>query len=353
MPLGAFRQSLHLSNLNLDFSAIYGSYQGYFACNTATTLAAYNTAGTVLHSVTHGVGTSSQQIRSKRIPGTTSQIVIITGDSAGKIYRYTPGTGFVQLVNLAVTTRGCDIAFDTVNSRIYMVMTRSGTPFIQIYDAPMNATITSVGTLASPATLPTGTPAQVRFSNNSNALAVNHNISPFLTVYTRSGTTFTSITVPNTGTAAPITTSRHHHLSWNANTTALIDRASATTIRLWSFNGTALTNQGTTSFDGASLSFNPNPQFANLILANNANNEVRAFYNLGTSITTTAAATGIITRQPYWSPDGTRVALSTSISAVDLYSVSSPYNTTSVFSDFFTFNQTISIGNVGFDWMYY
>ena len=52
--------------------------------------------------------------------------------------------------------------------------------------------------LADPATLPTGVGLGCAFSPNGEFLAVAHDITPFITIYQRSGTTFNKLTNPAT-----------------------------------------------------------------------------------------------------------------------------------------------------------
>jgi hypothetical protein len=52
--------------------------------------------------------------------------------------------------------------------------------------------------LANPTTLPTGTGRSVSFSSDASYLAVGHSTSPFITVYSRSGSTLTKLANPST-----------------------------------------------------------------------------------------------------------------------------------------------------------
>jgi hypothetical protein len=263
MPIGAFRQSLNLANPVITDTI--GTYQGYFRLSSATVLNAYNTSGVSQSSVTHACGTLNY-VRAKRIPGTTSHIVGVSGGTAIKFYRYTPGSGFTQLSTLTAVGRTCDIAFDTVNNKIYMAATRSTSPFIQIYQADLSASITSATLLSNPATLPGGTPQHIRFSNNGNFLAISNNSTPFMRMYSRSGSTFTSITPPGI-TSAPSVENGTVGISWNADDTTIAYNNGTGAYRLSNLSGSTFSTPiQYTQPNILSLAFNPNPLYKNVLL---------------------------------------------------------------------------------------
>jgi hypothetical protein len=75
-----------------------------------------------------------------------------------------------------------------------MAVAHPTSPFITIYKRSGD-TFTK---LADPATLPTGTGVSVAFSSDDTYMAVAHVNSPFITIYKRSGDTFTKLADPAT-----------------------------------------------------------------------------------------------------------------------------------------------------------
>lgn len=350
----------------------YGTYQGYFRSQNSTVLNAYNTAGTVVSSITHNCGTLAS-IRAKRIPGTQSHIVGVCGSTLTKFYRYTPGAGFIQLVTTTVPGRHCDITFDIPNNLIYMAATRPSSPFIQLYKASMSDTITSVSTLSTPATVP-GTGAVVQsvvFSPDSLALAMNFSVSPYMITYTRSGDTFTAVgTVPNGITTSPDTGTGTESLSWNANGTALAytkSTASSGGAAIIKWNGSNYTGTGldlpdetSTNISSLALSFNPNPRFSNILLAaysNAGGDDGSAKYydynNHSLSSTTSNSATQYQMEYARWSPDGLRVFLQDSATLGYTYTLNTSYNGATPIASLLTGAVSQTLGARGFDWMYY
>jgi hypothetical protein len=360
MPLGAFRQSLYLANPAGAPADNYGTYQGYFRPSSSTILNAYNTASVSQASVTHSCGTLNY-IRAKRIPGTTSHIVGVSGSAASKFYRYTPGTGFVQLGSaVSVASRSCDIAFDIDLNVIYMVSTRSTTPFITLRTTELSATTSSSNILSNPSVLPTGTPQTVRYSPDGKLLAVNHAITPFLRVYTRSGDTYTTITNP-TGPIAPQTGDGMQHLDWSADSTDLVHRVSTTAsnqIRVSNWTGSAWSPQTLQSrnFSPTALAFNPNPLYSNILLAGAETSLF--FYDLSTnSFTGTSSQNTNVEYQSYqykWSPDGLKLAIQNSTTQVRVFNLNTSYTTSSTVSELLGgVGQIIPNAAYGFDWMYH
>jgi hypothetical protein len=352
MPLGLFNHSLNLSNPVITDTI--GTYQGYFRSKATTELAAYNTSNTEQATVTHGCGTVNY-VRAKRIPGTTSHIVGVSGGTAIKFYRYTPGTGFVQLSSLTAVGRTCDIAFDTTNNKIYMAATRSTTPFIAIYEADLSNTITSSTLLSNPATLPAGTPQHIRFSNNGNFLAVNHATTPFMRMYERSGATFTSITPPAT-TSAPHTLTGTVSISWNADDTSIAYVNGSTSYRISNRTGSTFSTPVSTSQIGIqSLAFNPNLLYKDVLLIcedDNSRGGVR-YWN-GTTVTSTTDSSTYGADGFQWSPDGLRTlfaSASTTGYRTDAFNTS--YTTSTAIGALLGTRNTFTIAARGFDWMYH
>lgn len=358
MPLGAFRQSLNLANPVATID--YGTYQGFFRSSGSSTVAAYNTANTNLGSVTHGCGTVAA-IRARRIPGTTSHIVGIFGATASKFYRYTSGS-FTQLASMTAVGRHGDIAFDLTTNKIYMVATRSTTPFIQIYEADLSSSVTTSTLLSNPATLPAGAPQSVKFSPNGLALAVNHAVTPFMRVYTRSGTTFTSVTVP-TISSGPDTGTGTVGLGWNADGTALAYAVGSAgneqiSITKWTdsaFTGSAVSTTGANAFYTAA--FNPNPTYANILLISTSNTDAgtASYYNFASHslVTTSTGNLNFVTEYAHWSPDGLKVFLQENGTIGRIYDLNTGYTTSSAIASLLTGLVTRSLVTRGFDWMYH
>lgn len=93
--------------------------------------------------------------------------------------------------------------------------------------------------LSNPATLPANNGINTEYSPNGNYLAVVHATSPFLTVYSISGTTYTKLADPATlpgGTATAV--------CWSADSTKLaVNMAGATSpnVRFYSVSGSSIT----------------------------------------------------------------------------------------------------------------
>jgi hypothetical protein len=73
-----------------------------------------------------------------------------------------------------------------------MAVVHSGSPYLTIYKRSGD-TFTK---LANPAALPAGTGNGVAFSADGTYMAVAHLITPFVTIYKRSGDTFTKLANP-------------------------------------------------------------------------------------------------------------------------------------------------------------
>lgn len=356
MPLGIFRQSLNLANPVVTDTV--GTWQGYFRSSSSTAVNAYNTANTSQGSVTHGCGTVAF-IRARKIPFTTSHIVGIFGSTASKFYRYTAGT-FTQLASMTAVGRHGDITFDTTTNKIYMVMTRTTSPYIQIYEADMSASVTTSTLLSNPATLPAGDTQSVRFTPDGSALAVLHAGSPYLTVYNRSGTTFTAVGSVPSITAAPDLGSGTVGLSWYANGLALAyENAGRINLNRWTgtaFIGTPILAMAS-SYTAA---FNPNINYANILLVSTTTSpddgavNYYTFGNPGT-ISTTTANTGIAYQTEFaqWSPDGLKVYTGDSASAGYIHDLNTSYTTGTAIASLLTNSTSRSSSSRGFDWMYH
>ena len=75
----------------------------------------------------------------------------------------------------------------------FMAVAHNNSPFITIY----SMSGTTFTKLSNPAPLPINTGYGVAFSPNGQFMAVAHTTSPFITIYSISGTTFTKLTNPS------------------------------------------------------------------------------------------------------------------------------------------------------------
>ena len=87
---------------------------------------------------------------------------------------------------------GLDCSFS--HNDVYLAVSHGSSPYITIYKRSGD-TFTK---LADPATLPTGTGESCAFSYDDVYLAVGHSTTPFITIYKRSGDTFTKLANPST-----------------------------------------------------------------------------------------------------------------------------------------------------------
>jgi hypothetical protein len=356
MPLGAFRQSLYLASPVGAPAFDPGTFQGYFRASSTTNLAAYNTSNLIQVLIPHGCGTLNY-VRAKRIPGTTSHIVGVSGSSAIKFYRYTPGTGFVQLSTLTAVSRTCDIAFDLVNNKIYMAATRSTTPFIAIYEADLSASVTTATQLSNPSVLPIGIPQHIRFSNNGDFLAINSSNAPFMRMYQRSGSTFTSITPPSI-TTRPGTRVGSVGISWNADDTSIAYVNGTGAYRISNRTGSTFSTPTQVSRSRVgSLSFNPNLLYKNVLLVSendDGEGSGSVTYWSGVSATTTSFSSTYFAEMFQWSPDGLRTLFNTSNNrgyTTDAFNTG--YTTSTAIGSLLGARNTFTIVARGFDWMYH
>ena len=85
------------------------------------------------------------------------------------------------------TGNGWGVAFSSDDT--YLAVAHSTSPYLTVYKRSGD----SFTKRSNPADLPTGMGYGVAFSSDDPYLAVAHGTSPFLTVYKRSGDTFTKI----------------------------------------------------------------------------------------------------------------------------------------------------------------
>lgn len=116
----------------------------------------------------------------------------------------------------------------------------------------------TIGLLGTPGTLPAGAANVCKFSPDGRFLAVGHATTPFLTIYERSGTTFTKLANPSTLPAGTV-----NDLDWSPDGNLLVV-ANSTTPFMRSYqrrglNFSALGTPGTIPLaTGISASFSPN-----------------------------------------------------------------------------------------------
>jgi WD40 repeat protein len=79
-----------------------------------------------------------------------------------------------------------------------LAVSHDTTPFVSIWTLTGSGASTVATELAAPGTIPTGAGNGVQFSHDGSFLAVAHTTTPFVTIYSISGTTFTKLTNPGT-----------------------------------------------------------------------------------------------------------------------------------------------------------
>lgn len=106
------------------------------------------------------------------------------------------GTTFTKLSDPASLPPGScsDVAFSPNGQ--FLAVSSGTSPFVTIYSISGTGAGATFTKLADPATLPAGTALGVAFSPNSDFLAVAHGTTPFVTIYSISGTTFTKLANP-------------------------------------------------------------------------------------------------------------------------------------------------------------
>lgn len=76
----------------------------------------------------------------------------------------------------------------------FLCVSHATSPFLTIYQRSG----LSFTKLANPGTLPTGNATKAKWSSNGELLVISHEVSPFITIYLRAGSVFTKITNPVT-----------------------------------------------------------------------------------------------------------------------------------------------------------
>jgi len=178
--------------------------------------------------------------------GTTAVAMNAGGDivwnSAGTIFYLTLGSSVyiyqrvgnaVTLISspaVAGTARGVSISLDGK----YLAVAHATTPRISIF----TISGTTLTQLPNPGTLPTGDATSCHFSPIDNLLAVNHDTSPFITVYRYNTTTnvFTKLANPST-----LPTANKGGIKFNPVTGALLAAQSSTVANLYTVTGNTIT----------------------------------------------------------------------------------------------------------------
>ena len=135
------------------------------------------------------------------IAGTTVQTFAQSGsvlkrwdDSSSWILAFNGDNTFTKLSNPGTLPTGIGRSVDFGADGAYLAVGHEVTPFITIYSRSSD-TFTK---LSNPATLPTGLAADVKFSVDGTFLAVAHTTTPYITIYSRSGDVFTKLADPAT-----------------------------------------------------------------------------------------------------------------------------------------------------------
>lgn len=139
------------------------------------------------------------------------QLMAVASSVAPYVFVYSwNGTTFVKLAN--PTTPLANAAYDvSIANNQYLAVTSTAAPYLYVYDLAGNV----FTPLATPPSVPVGVANGVSFQGNQ--LAVTSEVSPYLTTWTQSGTTFTKNTLATT--AQP--TSAAQECAWNAAGTRL------------------------------------------------------------------------------------------------------------------------------------
>ena len=178
--------------------------------------------------------------------------------------------------------------------------------------------------LDNPSTLPPADGLGVSFSPDGNFLAVGHGISPFVTIYSISGTTFTKITNPGT---LPADDGRDVAFSPNSDFLAVAHFTSPY-ITIYSISGTTftkLTNPGTLpTGNSRGVAFSPDGNF--LAVAHTTSPYVTIYSISGTTFTKITNPTILPTGGGFgvsFSTDGNFMSVAHDLSPyVTIYSIS-------------------------------
>ena len=221
--------------------------------------------------------------------------------SNGLIYPIWDFTSPVKLTNPATLPTGIGFGTSWSPDGQFLTVVHSTTPFITIYQRS-GTTFTK---LANPATLPTGTGFGAAWSPDGQFLTVGHSTTPFITIYQRNGTTFTKLSDPAT---LPPNTGRG--MAWSPNGQFLTVTHNVTPfITIYERSGTTftkLTDPATLpTGTGYGIAWSPDGQF--LTVAHDTSPFITIYQRSGTTFTKLAnpaalpAGTG---SGIAWSPDG-------------------------------------------------
>lgn len=203
-----------------------------------------------------------------------------------------PWTSPISLSNPAILpTSGANKICWSPNGE-FLVVSHTVSPFITIYQRSGN-TFTK---LANPSTLPTGGVLGSSWSPDGQFLATAHSTSPFITIYQRSGSTFTKIADP----VLPPSTGRD--VSWTPNSQFLaVAHSSSPYLTVYRRSGTTFTKltDPTTLPPGTanSVAWCPN---GNLLAVRNTNGTSSAYLQLYTL--TNTGTTMVKTTDPVSQP---------------------------------------------------
>ncbi len=144
-----------------------------------------------------------------------------------------PWSSPVKLANPGTLPAGNALGASWSSNGEFLAVAHITTPFVTIYQRS-GITFTK---LTNPGTLPAGTGMGLHWSPNGEFLAVAHDTTPFVTIYQRSGTTFTKLTDPVT-----LPASTGNGASWSPNGEFLaITHDSTPFVTIYQRSGTTFT----------------------------------------------------------------------------------------------------------------
>ena len=191
---------------------------GNAACSSGNTTTQITDADNVGYYTSIAIGTDGLPIISYRNAPDGDLVITKCADSSCSAASGTVLTGGSQLGGWMANPRSYSVPFQTINT-IQIANPTTFQNFSILTNGAERLTITPSGSvgitgnlgigavggfsdapvkLANPATLPTGTGNGASFSPDGAYLAIVHNTSPYVTIYKRSGDTFTKLSDPAT-----------------------------------------------------------------------------------------------------------------------------------------------------------
>jgi hypothetical protein len=213
--------------------------------------------------------------------------------------------------NWPAAAGGQSYAASINNTASYIGVSMSSSPYVKFYTFSPSTKIATATT--QPGTLPTSAGTAISWHPTSNIAAIGHTSTPYLSVYSLSGSTATKLTNPTVLPAGSATV-----VKWNHNGTSLIV-CYTTTYKIYNFNGSTFTDitagittlpaVGTISdaswvYDGTNTS---------LVFTGTTSPYIAIYNRSGDTFTKLTNPTTLPINgadQAAWSPDGTKLALS-------------------------------------------